>query len=74
MADGAFDDDGIFVAADAPADDDVCDLLVRAARRVAALLRRFFEDDEQRLHEVDGLLSALDAASAKPPSAAPTPT
>ncbi len=66
VPDGAFDHDGVFVAADPPDDDDVRQLLLRAGRRVIALLRRFFGDDESRRREVDGLLQALDATSATP--------
>ncbi len=40
VPDGAFDHDGVFVAADPPADEHVRQILVRAGRRVIALLRR----------------------------------
>jgi hypothetical protein len=66
VPDGAFDHDGVFVAADPPDDDDVRQLLLRAGRRVIALLRRFFGEDEPRRGEIDGLLEALDATSATP--------
>jgi hypothetical protein len=64
---GAFDDDGVFVAAEGRADDDAKDILLRAGRRVVGLWSRFFADDEDRRHEVDRLLQLLDASSAAPP-------
>ena len=67
--DGGFDEDGVFVAAEPPNEEDVRDLLVRAGRRVIALLRRFFVDDDDRRREIDRVLQALDAASASPPPA-----
>ena len=51
--DGAFDDDGVFVAVDPPADDDVRRIMVRAARRVISKLNRFFDDDDERRREID---------------------
>ncbi len=66
VPDGAFDDHGVFVAADPPDDEDVRTLLVRTGRRVIAVLRRFFDNDEPRRREIDGLLQALDATSATP--------
>jgi hypothetical protein len=70
VPDGAFDDDGVFVAADPHDDEDVRTLLGRAGRRVIAVLRRFFDehgaDDETRRREVDCLLQVLDATSATP--------
>ena len=66
VPDGAFDDDGVFVAAEPPEDADVRAILLRAGRRVIALLHRFFADDEQRCQETDDVLAALDAASASP--------
>jgi cell division septation protein DedD len=66
VPDGAFDEHGVFVAADPPDDEDVRKLLLRAGRRVVALLRRFFGDDDARRREIDGLLEALDATSATP--------
>ena len=65
--DGGFDDHGVFVAAEPPTDVDVRALLVRAGRRVIALLSRFFVDDDDRRREIDHALHALDAASASPP-------
>jgi hypothetical protein len=59
-------DDGVFVAALAPGDDDLKEILLRAGRRVVALLSRFFADDHDRRHEVDRLLQQLDASSATP--------
>lgn len=67
--DGGFDEDGVFVAQEPPNEEDVRDLLVRAGRRVIALLRRFFVDDDDRRREIDRVLQALDAASASPPPA-----
>jgi len=66
VPDGAFDDDGVFVADEAPNDDDVRRIMVRAGRRVMSTLRRFFDDDDDRRREIDRLLEALDAASATP--------
>lgn len=66
VPDGAFDDDGVFVAAEAPDDRDVRALLVRAGRRVVTLLHRFFSDDDDRRRAIDHLLQSLDAASATP--------
>ena len=65
VPDGAFDDDGVFVADEAPNDDDVRRIMVRAGRRVMSKLHRFFDDDERR-REIDRLLESLDAASATP--------
>jgi hypothetical protein len=74
VPDGAFDEHGVFVAADPPDDEDVRTLLVRAGRRVVALLRRFFDEDEARRRQIDGLLEALDNASATPaPALFPRP-
>ena len=74
VPDGAFDEHGVFVAADPPDDADVGQLLVRAGRRVIALLRRFFDDDDARPRELDGLLEALDTSSATPaPALFPRP-
>jgi Putative transposase/Transposase zinc-binding domain len=74
VPDGAFDGDGVFVAADAPDDDDVRTVLLRAGRRVTTLLSRFFSDDDDRRHEIDRLLQQLDASSATPqPSLFPRP-
>ncbi len=64
--DGGFDDDGVFVADEAPDDDDVRRIRVRAGRRVMSKLRRFFDDDDHRRREIDRLLESLDAASATP--------
>jgi hypothetical protein len=66
VPDGAFDDDGVFVADEAPDDDDVREILVRAGRRVVALLHRFFDDNDDRRREIDRLLEPLDSASATP--------
>jgi hypothetical protein len=66
VPDGAFNDDGVFVADEAPNDDDVRRVMVRAGRRVMSTLRRFFDDDDERQREIDRLLEALDAASATP--------
>ena len=69
VPDGAFDHDGVFVADDAPDDHDVRELLVRAGRKVIAMLRRFLDedgDDDSRRREIDRLLASLDAASATP--------
>ncbi len=66
VPDGAFDDDGVFVADEPPDDNDVREILVRAGRRVVALLHRFFDDDDDRRREIDRLLESLDAASATP--------
>ena len=66
VPDGAFDDDGVFVADEAPDDDDVREILIRAGRRVVALLHRFFDDNDDRRREIDRLLESLDAASATP--------
>jgi hypothetical protein len=66
VPDGAFDDDGVFVADEAPNDDDVRRIMVRAARRVMSKLHRFFDDDDERRREIDRLLQSLDAASATP--------
>ena len=65
VPDGAFGDDGVFVADEAPNDDDVRRIMVRAGRRVMSTLSRFFDDDERR-REIDRLLESLDAASATP--------
>ena len=65
VPDGAFDDDGVFVADDPPDDDDVRRIMVRAGRRVMLKLHRFFNDDERR-REIDRLLESLDATSATP--------
>jgi hypothetical protein len=66
VPDGGFDDDGAFVADEAPSDDDVRRIMVRAGRRVMSKLHRFFDDDDERRREIDRLLEALDAASATP--------
>ncbi len=66
VPDGAFDDDGVFVAEEAPDHDDVREILVRAGRRVVALLHRFVDDNDDRRREIDRLLESLDAASATP--------
>jgi len=69
VPDGAFNDDGVFVADEAPDDDDVRRIMVRAGRRVMSKLRRLFTDDDERQREIDRLLEALDtldAASATP--------
>ena len=66
VPDGAFDDDGVFVADEAPNDDDVRRIMVRAGRRVMSKLHRFFDDDDQRRREIDRLLQSLDAASVTP--------
>jgi len=74
VPDGAFDDDGVFIAAEAPDDDDVKDLLVRAGRRVIALLQRFFGHDDEHRRGIDHVLQSLDAASATPaPALFPQP-
>jgi hypothetical protein len=74
VPDGAFDEHGVFVAADPPDDEDVRKLLLRAGRRVVALLRRFFGDDDARRREIDGLLESLDTSSATPaPALFPRP-
>jgi hypothetical protein len=65
VPDGAFDDEGVFMASEPPDDADVRAVLLRAGRRVIALLHRCAHD-EQRRQEIDGVLSALDAASATP--------
>ena len=65
VPDGAFDDDGVFVADEAPNEHDVRRIMVRAGRRVMSTLHRFFDDDERR-REIDRLLQSLDAASATP--------
>jgi hypothetical protein len=57
-------DDGVFVADEAPDNDDVRRIMVRAGRRVMSKLSRFFEDDDERRREIDRLLESLDAASA----------
>ena len=66
VPDGAFGDDGVFVADDPPDDDDVRRIMMRAGRRVMSKLHRFFDDDDQRRREIDRLLESLDAASATP--------
>ena len=66
VPDGAFDDDGVFVADDPPDDDDVRRIMMRAGRRVMSKLSKFFDDDDQRRREIDRLLESLDAASATP--------
>ncbi len=68
VPDGAFDDDGVFVADEAPDDNDVHKLLLRAGRKVIAVLQRSFNEhnDDSRRREVDRLLASLDAASATP--------
>jgi hypothetical protein len=66
VPDGAFDEHGAFVAAEPPDDHDVRDLLVRAGRRVIALLQSALGDDDDRRREVDQVLHALDAASVAP--------
>ena len=66
VPDGAFDDDGVFVADEAPNDDDVRRIMVRAGRRVMSKLHRFFDDDDERRRELDRLLESLDATSATP--------
>jgi hypothetical protein len=67
-------DDRVVVAAEAPDDDDVRNILLRAGRRMIALLSRFFADEDERRHEVDRLLQQLDASSARPkPSLFPRP-
>ena len=66
VPDGAFDDDGVFVADEAPNDDDVRRIMVRAGRRVMSKLHRFFDDDDERRREIDRLLESLDATSATP--------
>jgi hypothetical protein len=58
-------DEGVFVADEAPDDDDVRRIMVRAGRRVMSKLHRFFDDDEGR-REIDRTLESLDAASATP--------
>ena len=74
VPDGAFDNDGVFVVAEAPDDDDVRDILMRAGRRVLALLQRFFDNDDERRREIDQVLQSLDAASATPiPALFPQP-
>ena len=55
VPDGAFDDDGVFVADEAPNDDDVRRIMVRAGRRVMSKLHRFFDDDDERRREIDRL-------------------
>ena len=52
VPDGAFDDDGVFVADEAPNDDDVRRIMVRAGRRVMSKLHRFFDDDDERRREI----------------------
>jgi hypothetical protein len=64
VPDGGFDDDGAFVADEAPNDDDVRRIMVRASRRVMSKRHSFFEDDDERRREIDRLLQSLDAASA----------
>ena len=59
-------DDGVFVADEAPNDDDVRRIMVRAGRRVMSTLHSFFNDGDERRREIDRLLEALDAASATP--------
>jgi hypothetical protein len=66
VPDGAFDEDGVFVADEAPDDDDVREILVRAGRRVVALLHRFFDDNDDRRRENNRLLESLASASATP--------
>ena len=66
VPDGAFDDDGVFVADEPPDDDDVRHIMVRAGRRIMSILHPFFEHDDDRRREVDRLLESLDAASATP--------
>ena len=69
VPDGAFDDDGHFVADDPPDDDDVRRIMVRAVRRVMSKLHRFFDDDDdddERRREIDRLIESLDATSATP--------
>ena len=56
---------GVFIADEAPDDDDVRRIMVRAGRRVMSKLHRFFDDDERR-REIDRLLESLDASSATP--------
>jgi hypothetical protein len=76
VPDGACDDDGVFVADEAPDDNDVHKLLLRAGRKVIAVLQRSFNehDDDSRRREVDRLLASLDAASATPsPALFPAP-
>jgi len=66
VPDGAFEDDGIFVADEAPDDDDVRRIMVRAGRWVMSKLHRFFNDDDERRREIHRILQSLDAASATP--------
>jgi hypothetical protein len=66
VPDGGFDDDGIFVADEAPNDDDVRRIMARAGRRVMSRLHSYFDDDDERRREIDRLLQSLDAASATP--------
>jgi hypothetical protein len=68
VPDGAFDDDGAFVADEAPGDNDAHKLLLRAGRKDIAVLQRSFDehDDDSRRREADRLLASLDAASATP--------
>jgi hypothetical protein len=47
VPDGGFDDDGAFVADEAP-NDDVRRIMVRAGRRVMSRLHSFFDDDDER--------------------------
>ena len=39
---------GVFIADEAPDDDDVRRIMVRAGRRVMSKLHRFFDDDDER--------------------------
>ncbi len=55
----------VFVADEAPDNDDVRRIMVRAGRRVMSKLHRFFNDDERR-REIDRSLESLNAASATP--------
>ena len=59
-------DDGVFVADEAPDNDNVRRITVRAGRRVMSKLHRFFDNDDERRREIDRTLESLDAASATP--------
>ena len=49
VPDGALEHDGVVVDHEVPDDNDVGEILVRAGRKVIALLHRFFDEDEPRL-------------------------